>query len=110
MEKLFEGNAVYFTTYFIFMAGLGQYAFWKKISTFFTNVSNAYGKAKVTIAKRERAQTVTSKPVELVPEVELQYKVNRKEAEKQLAYIRQQRAIDAGMHNLTSKFNTKAKA
>lgn len=115
MEKhLFDTNFVYFAIYIAFTASIGQYVLWKKVSTFVSNASKAFGKAKVTIAKRQKAQTVNvvdiPTPVELVSKPDLQYKVNRKETEKQLAYIRQQRAIDAGMHNLTSKFNTKTKA
>jgi O-methyltransferase involved in polyketide biosynthesis len=109
MKELFEGNAVYFTMYFIFMAGLGQYVFWKKVSTFFSNVSTAFSRAKKVVAKQQAASrkqaAIDVQAVELVPQVELQYKVNRKEAEKQLKLIRERRAIDAGMHNLTSKYH-----
>lgn len=113
IAKLFDSNFVYFAVYFTFMASVGQYVIWKKVSTFITDVRMAYGKAKVTIAKRQKAETVKAKAVETVevPAVELvsrpdlKFKVNQKEAQKHLDYIRMQRQVDAGMHNLTSKFH-----
>jgi hypothetical protein len=118
MEKLLDSNFVYFAIYFTFMASIGQYVIWKKISTFCHNVHSAFCKAKVTLAKREKATAVKSRDVktvdvpavELVARPDLQFKVNQKAVQKHLELIKQQREVDAGMHNLTSKFHKKAKA
>lgn len=113
MEKLLDSNFVYFAIYFTFMASIGQYVVWKKISTFIDNVKTAYARAQVTLAKQAKAQTVKARAVkdvevqavELVPQPDIKFKVNSKQAQKHLDYIRERRAVDAGMHNLTSKFH-----
>ena len=108
MEKLLDSNFVYFAIYFTFMASIGQYVVWKKISNFLTNVHRAFCSAKVVVAKRQpRSRNVIDipQPVELVAKPDLQFKVNQKAVQKHVEMIRQQREIDAGMHNLTSKFH-----
>ena len=105
LAKLFDSNFVYFAAYLVFTASVGQYVLWKKVSTFITDIRTAYGKAKKVVAKRQRAETVDVKAVELVSRPDIKFKVNQKEAEKYLEHIRMQRHIDAGMHNLTSKYS-----
>lgn len=114
IAKLFDSNFVYFAVYFTVMASIGQYVLWKKVSTFLSNVHRAFVSAKKVVAKQQRQpsrsrsvavveQVQDAEPVMLVPDVK--FKVNQKECQRHLDYIRQQRAVDAGMHNLTSKFN-----
>ena len=110
MEKLLDSNFVYFAIYFTFMASIGQYVIWKKISQFCTNFANAFRKAQKGVIKQKqaearRAQDVEVRAVELIAKPDLKFKVNQKEAQKHLEYIRMQRQVDAGMHNLTSKFH-----
>lgn len=109
MKDLFDSNAVYFIAYFVVMAAFGQYMILRKIADFIDNVKTAFSRAKKVIRQRQRSmdvETVEVKAVEKQPDIK--FKVNQKECERQLKYIRQQRAVDAGMHDLTSKFHKKS--
>jgi hypothetical protein len=108
MKDLFDSNAVYFIAYFVVMAAFGQYMILRKIADFIDNVKTAFTRAKKVVRQRQRATDVEVKATELVVQPDIKFKVNQKECEKQLNYIRQQRAVDAGMHDLTSKFHRKS--